>query len=106
MIDIFLAAEKELFLERQHILRQNTTKTYHLIWGQCSPALQSQLMGDTEYMEKSTSCDCVWLLEALRLLSAGVDKHSNVSASVSSDNEDDDDGVDFAGANEDEPQAP
>jgi hypothetical protein len=65
------------------MLHQNkTTKVYGAIWGQCSPALHSELMGEQEYQTMSTSFDCIWLLETLNLFSAGVDKNSNVYMST------------------------
>ena len=74
--------EMKVFAAHRAVLRQNKTKAYGVIWGQCSPALQSELMGETDYPSMSASFDCVWLLETLNLLSAGVDKNSNVYVST------------------------
>jgi hypothetical protein len=76
------AEEMKVFAARRAMLRQNKTKVYSVIWGQCSPALQSELMGEQEYQTMSTSFDCIWLLETLNLFSAGVDKNSNVYMST------------------------
>jgi hypothetical protein len=64
------------------MIRQNKAKTYCIIWGQCSSAPQFKLMGKTEYLPMSTSFNCVWLLQTLNLLSAGVDKNYNVYVST------------------------
>jgi hypothetical protein len=76
------AEEMKVFAARRAMLRQNKTKAYGVIWGQCSPALQSELMGEPKFKDKSASFDCIWLLETLNLLSAGVDKNSNVYMST------------------------
>jgi hypothetical protein len=76
------AEEMKVFAARRAMLRQNKTKTYGVIWGQCSPALQSELMGEPTFKDKSASFDCIWLLETLNLLSAGMDKNSNVYMST------------------------
>jgi hypothetical protein len=74
--------EMKVFAARRAMLRKNKTKVYGIIWGQCSPALQSELMGEQEYQAMSTSFKCIWLLETLHLFSAGVDKNSYVYMST------------------------
>ena len=42
--------EIKKIIKKGSTLRQNITKLYGLIWGQCSPALRSELKGDPEYI--------------------------------------------------------
>ena len=53
------------------------TKLYGTIWGHCSPALQSEVIGDKDYKEKSPRFDYVGLLSKLQKLCSGLDAHSN-----------------------------
>ena len=45
--------------------------------GQCSNQLQSIVIGKKEYKEKDDKNDVIWLLEQLKLGSAGIDTNSN-----------------------------
>jgi len=45
--------EMKVFASRTSVAKQNKTKLYGVIWGQCSPALQTELMGDTKFKDKS-----------------------------------------------------
>ena len=65
------------FSKRRDQLDQNCTKLFGTIWGQCLPALQSEVIGDEDYKTKSKDFDCVWLLEKLKKLCAGIDTNSN-----------------------------
>jgi hypothetical protein len=51
------AEEMKVFAARRAMLRQNKTKIYGVIWGQCRPALQSELMGKQEYQAILASRD-------------------------------------------------
>ncbi len=74
--------DMKVFAGQRLVLKQNKTKLYGVIWGQCTSALQSEMMGDLEYKAKSADFDCVWLLLTLKLLSAGMDKNSNTYVST------------------------
>ena len=50
---------------------------YGLIWGQCSPALQSELEGDPEYITKSPAYNCLWLFTKVKKCTSGIDHTSN-----------------------------
>jgi hypothetical protein len=71
-----------VFASRRSVAKQNKTKLYGVIWGQCSPALQSELTGDTDFKEKSSVFDCIWVLQKIKLISAGLDKNTNVYIST------------------------
>jgi len=47
------------YVKRSHTLQNNLPKLYGLMWGQCTPGLQSELQGDLSYKEKSKDYDCL-----------------------------------------------
>ena len=47
------------FSKRRDQLNQNQTKLYGTVWGQCSPALQSKVIGDLEYKAKAKEYACL-----------------------------------------------
>ena len=60
-------------------------KMFALVVGQCSPALKSELKCEPDFSDKTNTRDCIWLLNTLCLLCAGIDKntdrfHSSVSS--------------------------
>ena len=67
----------ETFSKRRDQLNQNQTKLYGTVWGQCSPVLQSEVIGDLDYKEKSKDYACLWLLNKLQKLCSGSDDNSN-----------------------------
>lgn len=67
------------------MLRQHIIKLWGVVWGQCSPALQAEIKGDEGYSSNSSRYDVVWLLSALKLVAAGIDRSvSSFQAIVSS----------------------
>ena len=64
-------------MKRSCILQNNLPKLYGLMWGHCTPGLQSELQGDPSYKEKSKDYDCLWLAETLKLNSSGIAHTSN-----------------------------
>ena len=81
-INKLFGEDMKVFAGQRLVVKQNKTKLYGVIWGQCTSALQSELMGDPAYKMKLTEFDCVWLLSTLKLLSAGMDKNSNTYVST------------------------
>ena len=63
--------------ERERDLTNNLTVLWATIMGQCTPALQEEVHGDPDYMEKSSVFDSVWLLQSLQKITAGVNKTTN-----------------------------
>ena len=55
----------------------NAGKIWTYIWGQFLNQLQSIVIGKKEYKEKDDKNDVIWLLEQLKLGSAGIDTNSN-----------------------------
>jgi hypothetical protein len=69
--------EMKLFLSNKHTLTQNKRVVYDVIYGQCSPAMQENLMGHDDFATESANFNVQWLLAQLRILSAGLDRTSN-----------------------------
>ena len=57
----------------------NKTKhaAFNIIWGQLTPGLQSMIKAQNAYNDMSVACDCVWLLERIKLESTGIDSKGN-----------------------------
>ena len=68
----------KIFLEHKSIMKSNEKKLYALVWGQCTQALKSELMGLDKYEESEKNADAKWLLKNIKLISAGVDTTVNV----------------------------
>jgi hypothetical protein len=54
------------YMKRIDKLESNTRAIYAIVWGQCSPMMQSKLESLDEFTERSTDCDCVWLLQEIQ----------------------------------------
>ena len=54
-----LAPERRAFVDRKSGLTQNLSKLYGIIWGQCTPKLNEDIMGMIEYVYKSNEYDCL-----------------------------------------------
>jgi hypothetical protein len=54
------------YMKRTDKLESNTRAIYAIVWGQCSPMMQSKLESLDEYTERSTDCDCIWLLQEIQ----------------------------------------
>ena len=67
--------EIKQFVKKKSTLRQN--KLYGLIWGQFSPALQSELEVDPEYITKSPTYNCLWLFTKVNMCTSGIYPTSN-----------------------------
>ena len=63
-----------MFASRRNILQQNQIKLWGVIWGQCSPALQTETKGNDDFIVESTKYYCVWLPQKLKLAAAGIDR--------------------------------
>eukprot|EP00957_Ditylum_brightwellii_P154757 11778652-Ditylum_brightwellii.AAC.1 len=66
-----------LYVERYNKIDDNIDKTFSYAWGQCTSSLQSVIVGLSEYEDKAAECDIIWLLENLKLATAGIDSKSN-----------------------------
>ena len=69
--------EHKMFLDRKMLMQDNTKKLYALVWGQCTQALKSELMGLKDFEEYKKTSSSLWLLENIKIVSAGVDATAN-----------------------------
>ena len=70
--------EQKMFIDRKMRLKSNMRKLYALVWGQCTQGLKSEIIGLKDYDENKKKADSKWLLEKIKVVSAGVDSTANV----------------------------
>ena len=73
-LDSLYKEEMKLFASRRNVLRQNQIKLWGVIWGQCSPALQTEIKGNEDFSSEMVKYDMVWLLGQLKFAAAGIDR--------------------------------
>jgi hypothetical protein len=54
------------YMKRVNLLESDTRAIYAIVWGQCSPMMQSKVESLDALERKSTSCDCIWLLREIQ----------------------------------------
>ena len=64
-------------INRLTTLDNNKETLYGLIWGQCSHGMHEVIKADEDYELKNALFDCIWLLEKVKLILAGVDSRAN-----------------------------
>ena len=64
-------------IKRLTTLDNNKETLYGLIWGQCSHGMHEVIQADDDYILRDALFDCIWLLEKVKLISAGVDAKAN-----------------------------
>lgn len=67
----------KLYVAREQTMKSNKSKIYSLIWGQCSPGLQAIIQGDKDFVTKEEKRDVLWVLEQVKLATAGIDERAN-----------------------------
>ena len=74
----FMQQERlKAYVIRENAMKDNFVKVYGVIWGQCSSALQAVIKDDTDYRQKSTSHDLVWMLKQIKKITSGIDVKAN-----------------------------
>ena len=48
-------------------------KIYGIVFGQGTPSLQSVMKGVPDYENKSKDCECLWIMEELKKITAWLD---------------------------------
>ena len=66
--------DPEVDLKRKYGLK----KLYALVWGQYTQDLKSQMTNLANYGDSEKKTNSLWLLTNIKIISAGVDKTSNV----------------------------
>ncbi len=67
----------KLYVAREQTMKSNKSKIYSLIWGQCSPGLRAVVQGDKDFETKEEKRDVLWVLEQVKLATAGIDVRAN-----------------------------
>ena len=57
-------------------------KIYGVVFGKCTPTLQSVFKVVPDYENKSNNCDCLWLMEEVNKITSGVDVKENPRMSL------------------------
>jgi hypothetical protein len=70
------------YLKRMDLLESNTRGIYAIVWGQCSPMMQSKLESLDDFGTKSNTCDCVWLLKEIQGITHRFEGMHNVFISL------------------------
>ena len=55
----------------------NRIRLYTYVWGQCLSGIKSVVMGEDSFKEKHGRKDIIWLLQKIKLITAGLDSKSN-----------------------------
>jgi hypothetical protein len=54
------------YIKRTELMESNVRAIYAIVWGQCSPMMQSKLESLDDYTSKNQDCDCIWLLKEIQ----------------------------------------
>jgi hypothetical protein len=54
------------YMKRTDMIKSNIREIYAILWGQCSPMMQSKLASLDDYDKKSNECGCIWLLKEIQ----------------------------------------
>jgi hypothetical protein len=70
------------YMKRKDLLESSTRAIYAIVWGQCSPMMQSKLESLDDFNLKSTECDCVWLLKEFQGITHRFEGTRNIFISL------------------------
>jgi hypothetical protein len=70
------------YMKRKDLMDSNAIAIYAIVWGQCSPMMQSKLESLEGFESKSTSCDCIWLLKEIQGITHRFEGTRNVFISL------------------------
>jgi hypothetical protein len=54
------------YMRRTDKMESNLRAIYAIVWGKCSPIMQSKLESLDKYEARSTDCNCLWLLKEIQ----------------------------------------
>jgi hypothetical protein len=72
----------KMYMKQTDLMGSNTRAIYAIVWGQCSPMMQSKIESLDHYDTKSTACDCVWLLHEIQGITHRFEGTINVFISL------------------------
>jgi hypothetical protein len=70
------------YIKRVDEMVSNTRAIYAIVWGQCSPMMQSKLESLDSFSDKSEACDCIWLLKEIQGITHKFEGTRNVFISL------------------------
>jgi hypothetical protein len=70
------------YMKRVDLLESNTRAIYAIVWGQCSPMMQSKLESLEDYEARSDTCDCIWLIQEIQGITHRFEGTRNVFISL------------------------
>ena len=75
-------ASMKNYMKRVNLLESNTIAIYAIVWGQCSPMMQSELGSLDSFKARSKVCDCIWLWKEIQCIIHRFKGTCNVSISL------------------------
>ena len=70
------------YYERKNLLKDNLTHIYTVVWGQCSEAMQTKIMGIDGYEKHHEASDPAWLLQSIRQIKMRFDSNKSRALSL------------------------
>jgi hypothetical protein len=70
------------YMKRTDMMESNMRGIYAIVWGQCSPMMQSKLESLDHYSTKSIECDCIWLLKEIQGITHRFEGTRNIFISL------------------------
>jgi hypothetical protein len=70
------------YMKRTDMMESNMRGIYAIVWGQCSPMIQSKLKSLDHYSTKSIECDCIWLLKEIQGITHRFEGTRNIFISL------------------------
>jgi hypothetical protein len=61
-----LGDKHEKLHEAARFIESNTRAIYAIVWGQCSPMMQSKIESLADFDVKSDSCNCIWIIKEIQ----------------------------------------
>jgi hypothetical protein len=56
----------KMYIKQTNVMESNVRAKCAIVWGQCSPMMQSKLESLDHFDRISTDCNCVWLLQEIQ----------------------------------------
>jgi hypothetical protein len=66
------------YMKQVDLLESNARAIYAIVWGQCSPMMQSKLKLLENYEARSDACDCIWLIQEMQGITHRFEGMQNV----------------------------
>jgi hypothetical protein len=70
------------YIKRTDMMESNVGGIYAIVWGQCSPLMQSKLESLDQHETKSKECNCIWLLKEIQGITHHFEGTRNVFISL------------------------